>query len=194
MAHSNPCCCWAVAKVSEFGYSPRRLASRWTWPSVTDDLMSIPHVWIPLWMYSDEMFYLYCKSCNAGFCLSALSWSLCWRRVCLSLLCGKDISRGGARKKTTRTVIQGSASIMSHVHSEKRWNGTRTNHTSTQSAGQWYPFSLSFPLCVVVRLILLHHYLSGQLRSLLRQHWNCLPALSALKCSLNSHPEYENLN
>lgn len=190
MAHSNPCCCWAVAKVSKFGYSPRRLASRWMWPSVTDDPVSIPHVWIPLWMYSDEMFYLYCTSCNAGFCLRASSLSLCWRRVCLSLLCGKDISRGGARKKPpdedSDTRLR-----LSHV-SRSQWKKMEWNENQSHiypSAGHWNPFSLSFPLCG-----LLHHHLSGQLRSLLRQHWNCLPALSALKCSLNSHPEYENLN
>lgn len=33
--------------------------------------------------------------------------------------------------------------------------------------------------------------LSGQCRSPLRPVWNCLPALSALKCSLTSHPDWE---
>lgn len=130
MAHSDVllpgCNCSQVSKVGLVALLSDRHLKGHKLQSLT---ISLPYQWVwkPTWMYSDEMFYLYCTSCNAVFLLLKCSkFSLCWRSLYLSLLCDKDISRGrrGETKDSDRHV-------MFHVHGEWRWDGTRTLHTST---------------------------------------------------------------
>lgn len=81
-----------------------------------------------MWMYSDEMFYLYCTSCNAGFCLSALS-SIYVEEVSICLFCVTKISREEDWGETEDNDSQVLHLQCFYVHGEWRRDGTRALHT-----------------------------------------------------------------
>lgn len=165
-----------------------------------------------------ECIQMRCSICIAQaailvFCLSALSWVYV-EEVSICLFCVTKISPedGEGRTMTDRYHT---------CHVSCSWWTERELSTPQPPAGlgKLTP-SLSFSLhlfpslygcqtmlssegwnwtaavAFALRLMTLFRPpcpLSGQSRSPLRQRWNRLPALSALKCSLTSHPDCEKL-
>lgn len=164
MAHSITCRCRAVINRR----SLRLNLQLFSWTGISRDMnfghwrfsASVPCVWKPTWMYSDEMFYLYCTSCKPGFLFKCFKFSLCWRSLYLSLLCDKRyLERNESIRQTEGKLRdndgQGPTPVSFHVHGE----GLSTSHlnylldtlTPTPlSISLFFPF-IFFLLCMVVR-------------------------------------------
>lgn len=222
MAHSVTCRCRAVINRR----SLRLNLQLFSWTGISRDMnfghwrfsASVPCVWKPTWMYSDEMFYLYCTSCKPVFFLfKCFKFSLCWRSLYLSLLCGKKISREGREHSADWGETEGQWRTGSHTCqlSCSRWrtlhftpqllaghsNTNTTLSPSSSSFSVWLSdhvkqWGLNLDSCR--GFVFRPATLSGPLPA----EWpveeptqtaDRLPALSALKCSLTSHPDCEKL-
>lgn len=225
MAHSITCRCRAVINRR----SLRLNLQLFSWTGISRDMnfghwrfsASVPCVWKPTWMYSDEMFYLYCTSCKPGFSFKCFKFRLCWRSLYLSLLCDKRYLERNESVRQTEGTLRTMTDRVPHLSAFMFTVKNSPLHTSTTCWTLWTPTPLSislsfspsifFPslygcqtmlssegwtwtaalaLCSVRRHCQAPRPLSGRSH---RQRWNRLPALSALKCSLTSHPDCEKL-
>lgn len=217
MAHSDTCCCHG-SQVSKVGLcsSPLGPASQGTRTPVTDDFPSVPlrmETYVNVFRW-DVLFVLHKLQC--WFLFKCFKFSLCWRSLFVSFVWQRYLER-----KERGHWQTGPTPVMFNVRGDRRQDGTRTLHTSNHLLDCWTrtPFSLPFSLhlfpslygcqtmlssegwtwtaAVALRCVWWHcldpRPLSGQSKSPLRQRWNRLPALSALKCSLTSHPDCEKL-
>lgn len=164
------------------------------------------------------MFLLVLHQLQSWLMFKCFKLSLCWRRLYLSLLCDKDISRGmkvfGRLKGnwgqlTDRPHTCQLSCSRRTVHFTPAGLQTNTNTTlspsfsfsvygcQTMLSSEGWTWTAAVAICVAPDDTVeptrppTHppQLLSDRSRSPHRQHWNRLPALSALKCSLTSHPD-----
>lgn len=208
MAHSDSCCCLSVMDRRSLRLDfPLGPASQGTWTSVTDDFLSVPlrmETYVNVFRW-DVLFVLHKLRCWVLF--KCFKFSLCWRSLFLSLVWQRYLERGNRgqwhlscfmftvnedRMEPELSPPQPPAGLWKHhslsfflsLHCFPSLYGC---HTMISSEGWTWTAAVALR-CGWWRC-LDPHPLRGQSRGPIRQRWNRLPALSALKCSLTSHPD-----
>lgn len=222
MAHSNMCCCWALRldlQLSSWtGISRDMNFSHWQFPIRTTRMETYVNVF--RW---DVLFVLHnLRYCFLFKCFKFMSMlkkslfvSFVWQRYRERNECVRQTEA----KLRTMTGRSHTCHVSCSRGMKKGWSEDFLHLNHLLDTEKPTPFSFSFSLhlfpslygcqtissregwtwtaAVELHCIWWHcldpRPLSGQSRSPLRQRWNRLPALSALKCSLTSHTDCEKL-